>query len=68
MNKGDVQIMYVMTSEKHRGNGYAKQLINTSLGLDFHDLEGMVWYVTSKSNTASIKTALSIGFKKVQDI
>lgn len=62
MKRNDVQFTYVLTSKKYRGQGLAKRMI--SFAANNINTENC-WYVTNKSNLASIKVAEGMGFKIV---
>ena len=67
MGKKDVQIMYVVTTKKNRGKGFAQRLLRATLS-QLKQLNGKIWYVTDIDNLASISTAKKLGFKEIQNV
>ena len=64
MSKKDVQITYVMTNEKYRGQGMAKKMIKR-IFYDLGSTVGSFWYVTDTENYASQRVAEKLGFSLV---
>lgn len=65
MKKNDVQLTYVITHPNYRGQGLAKTIIQKSFDyLRTKNIED-VWYVTSSSNTPSMKLCEIMGFEFV---
>lgn len=61
MSENDVQIAYVVTAKKFRGNNIAYNAIAKAI----NDLkvDGDIWYVTDSNNYASQKLAEKLGFE-----
>lgn len=61
MNKNDVQITYVITTKKYRGNNIAFNAIGKAINK--LEIAGDIWYVTDSTNYASQKLAEKLGFE-----
>lgn len=61
MNKGDVQLTYVLVNKNYRGKGFGKVVLAFARDR-LENIQGSVWYVTTDDNLKSQKLAEGSGF------